>query len=1169
MESAFRLRPDCVGTPLKVDSAAMKRAYDGGIKVILGSWPLINSSRTVMGDSPWHPNPAAQGFRRTAARVAAILGAWLLLASAHEPPLLAAPARDRVPPPPTYNTAESLERAIRDLSATFGANYPKGGDYLKRLDQLKRAGAQVDAAALDSLRAEALLANPLLDFNALLLVRRAEGWTTRKDGKRVKDDARLGLPNNWLGNTDISSTGYDNEIAVLSPVSPQGKLATVYRPAGTEFVGDLCLHFDAGRLLFSMPVPAAPPPPAQPGKAPAAPRPGPWQVWEATVTATGGAARAAAPRQVTQSEIPGVQNYNGIYLPNGKILYTSTACNQGVPCVNGSSAIALLYVADADGKNVRQLTFDQDHNWYPAVMNDGRVMFTRWEYSDIPHYFSRLPFQMRPDGTAQMPLYKSNSYWPTAMFYLKPIPNHPTKFAAIVSGHHGVPRMGELVVFDPARGRHEADGVVQRIPGFGLKVEPVIRGSLVDASWPKFLHPWPLSEKHFLVSMLPHRDAPWGLYLVDVFDNAVRIREEAGMALFEPIPLKVLPRPPVLADIANPKRKDAVILLTDVYAGDGLKGVPRGTVKSLRVFAHHYGYHGNAGYNRVAQDGAWDAKRILGTVPVYEDGSAMFRAPANTPLVVQPLDAEGRALQLMRSWMTAMPGEMLSCVGCHEPLNTSPPVGVSLAARRGPVEIEPWRGPARGFSFAREVQPVLDKHCVGCHDGRQKDAAGRPLHDLRRDGSPPTDKAGYQNNFGAAYVALHPYVRRPGLESDYGLLAPLEFHASTSELVQMLRKGHHGVALDVEAWDRLITWIDLNIPYHATWSEASARRLGDRPPSDANVARLRQAGLRQQARELYANLDDDLEKILPIPPTPAFVRPQALSAQPKKVECPGWPWTAEEAKKRQAAAGTPAERTVELPGGLKLDLVPPGEFVMGSAEGPADELPEHRVRIAKTFWMSRHEITNAQYVQFDPAHDSGYLNRHGTDSARGAPAFGPRQPVVRVSWQQAMAFCAWLSGKSGRRFTLPTEAQWEYACRAGTATPFCYGGPDDDFSKRANVADVSAPSRGGKGSYEWGLRDTRFNDGAAFTADVGKYAPNPWGLCDMHGNVAEWTRSTHKPYPYGDDDGRNESTSQGEKVVRGGSWCDRPHRTTSSFRLSYPVWQRVYNVGFRVILEEP
>ena len=166
--------------------------------------------------------------------------------------------------------------------------------------------------------------------------------------------------------------------------------------------------------------------------------------------------------------------------------------------------------------------------------------------------------------------------------------------------------------------------------------------------------------------------------------------------------------------------------------------------------------------------------------------------------------------------------------------------------------------------------------------------------------------------------------------------------------------------------------------------------------------------------------------------------------------------------------------------------------------------------------------------------------------------------------------------RRGRPFDLPTEAQWEYACRAGTATPWWYGTRDTDFSPFANLSDATHQAIdpfGWSGRPEvippWRPADTRFNDHARVSAPVGSYAANPWGLCDMHGNVAEWTRSGYLPYPYDEHDGRNAAGPEGKKVVRGGSWYDPPDRCRSAFRLAYLADQGVYNVGFRVMCAEP
>ena len=189
----------------------------------------------------------------------------------------------------------------------------------------------------------------------------------------------------------------------------------------------------------------------------------------------------------------------------------------------------------------------------------------------------------------------------------------------------------------------------------------------------------------------------------------------------------------------------------------------------------------------------------------------------------------------------------------------------------------------------------------------------------------------------------------------------------------------------------------------------------------------------------------------------------------------------------------------------------------------------------------------------------------------------PRQPAVRVSWEDAMHFCQWLTERTGQPFTLPTEAQWEWACRAGSAAAFAYGSHDDDFSAWANLADASftrgydSDGRQITGGVDHlllegaDLADARWNDRHIVTAPTGSFRANAWGLCDMHGNAAEWTLSADRPYPYRADDGRNALNTVGMRVVRGGSFFDRPARSHAGARLAYAYWQRPFNVGFRVV----
>ncbi len=1058
----------------------------------------------------------------------------------------------------------ALRLAIRELIGSFGSRYPQGEAFLRRLaefeQQLQRAESAGSAkAGLAALRNEALVrANPLLDFGKLLLV------------KRSNTGPDLGLPRNWESNSSLPKHGYDDSICVLSLRGDPNELTVCFKPDRDIFVGDMDLNWDADKLLFS-----------------SVGTNGRWQVFELALPSrfrTSGResaqstsenqsrlTSAATPRQLT-GEQPDVDSYDACYLPDGRIIFTSTACFVGVPCVYGSSHVANLYLMDAGGRNIRQLCFDQEHNWCPTVLNNGRVLYSRWEYSDTPHSNTRLLFHMNPDGTEQMEFLGSNSYWPNSFFYARPIPGHASMVVAVIGGHHDNPRMGELVVFDPARGRHEASPAVQRIPGHGKPVEPLIRDGLTLDSWPKFLHPFPLSDKFFLASCKPTPDAPWGIYLVDAFDNLVPIAQLADAALFEPVPLRASPKPPVIPDKVDLKRQDGLVIIQDIYAGDGLRGVPRGTVKALRLFTYHFAYQGMGGLlGVVGAEGPWDIKRVLGTVPVEADGSAKFVVPANTPISMQPLDAEGKAIQLMRSWMTAMPGEVMQCTGCHERQNTAPPPKSALALTRAPSQIQPWYGPVRGFSYAREVQPVIDRHCVSCHNPDWATANRKRLCDLRGDvmltnwsSVTPGNGGARAGKFSVGYNELQRWVRRNGIEGDYHVLTPMEFHADTTDLVQLLRQGHHGEQLDAESWDRLITWIDLNCPYHGTWGEQI-----DKPG--------KQRERRRDLLKLYANVEDD----------PEAVSPKAESRTPKEMQNPkaapamfasapptptvqGWPFAADEARRRQAAAGARTRRTVDLGHGvsIQLSLIPAGEFLMGCATGEAGKGSSARVRIEKPFWMAAFETDNRTFAAFDPAHDSGVEDKNAYQfGVRGYPENKPEQPVLRVSWEQAMAFCQWLSAKTGERFTLPTEAQWEWACRAGTETPFNFGGFDADFSRHANLADakltefasdpytVDVPLKNPTAFDDWIPKDRRFNDGALVTVASGRYQPNAWGLHDMHGNAAEWTCSDYAP-------------GQDRKVVRGGSWRDLPERSTTGFRAGYASWQSVYNVGFRVIMEE-
>jgi len=803
---------------------------------------------------------------------------------------------------------------------------------------------------------------------------------------------------------------------------------------------------------------------------------------------------------------------------------------------------------------LRQVGFDQETSWDPSIMNDGRVLYLRYEYIDLPHYFPRIPFTCNPDGTNQKAYCLSNSYWPNSLFGLRAMPGHPSRIIGTATGHHGLSRMGMLVIVDPARGGQETDAAVQTIPGHGIPVKNVMTDHLYRRNYPKAMTPWPLDETYILVTMKLSPNGLWGLYLVDTFDNLTLICQQNDCFYTNPILLAPRKRPPVLVDRVDLDKSDAVLSVQDVYSGPGLTGVPRGTVKALRVISFVYPVTNTGSHDHVGIESGWDIKRVLGTVPVEPDGSAHFTIPANMPIALQPLDAKGRALQLMRSWLTAMPGEKLTCIGCHERSTDAPPVRVATAMRKAPAKIKPWQGPARPFGYLTEVQPLLDKRCVGCHDGKTKGATSL-LH--RRAG-----------RFSGGYAFLQRFVRRPGPESDSHLLGPMAFHASTSALVQMLERGHHGVKLTGDEWSVLHTWIDLNAPYHGGIFEMSGGVMNRhwtqhevpfvKMPSQNDVLSL--PWNMEGIKGLYAYRMEMMGKFSPVVyDTEAefaarqklvdamqpirFVKPAKPAEGDPAPALTGWPFNADKAAQLRNACATkhnlPLTRKLKA-GSLTIDmvLVPAGKYVSSA----------RAVKVGEPFYLSAREISLAEFQQFDPAHDNRFFDRPGKDqSNRGHSLRNPAFPAIRVTWDRATAFCKWVAKANSVAASLPTDAQWEWAARAGSADAFWFGGLSADYAKRANFADRSL----GRGYPAYPL-DKR-SDGTATLAAATAGAPNPWGLRNIFGNAAEWT-STVWP-----GDGAH-------RIVRGGSFIDLPKVSIAGSRMHYAHYQPAVNVGFRIAI---
>ncbi len=547
----------------------------------------------------------------------------------------------------------------------------------------------------------------------------------------------------------------------------------------------------------------------------------------------------------------GFADYEAAYLPDGNIVFNSTRCVQIVDC--WWTEVSNLYTCDKDGKYLRRLTFDQVHTNYPQVLDDGRVVYTRWDYSDRGQIYPQPLFQMNPDGTAQAEFYGNNSWFPTTILHARAIPG-TEKVMAVLSGHHCHQR-GKLAIIDPSRGQQEADGVQLIAP---VRETKAVRVDAYGQSGEQFQYPCPISETEFLVTYHPNPGGnrrykgTFGIYWMDVDGRRELLAWDPKISCNQPVLLAPRKRPHLRPSQVDWRRKTGVYYVKDVYVGPGLQGIERGTVKRLRVVALEFraagvgsnrnnGPAGNALVSTPISigNGTWDVKRVLGSTPIYEDGSAMFTVPARTPVYFQLLDEKNHVVQTMRTWSTLQPGETFSCVGCHERKSdvSATKSKVAMALRQGARPLEPFYGPPRGFSFPKEIQPILNKHCIRCHNDRSAvPPGGKKQVAALANGAKKafsmlderTEDKGSKRMWSDSYLALtqrgkpNRLVNWLNAQSIPPMIPPYFVGAAKSELMAMLQERHNDVNLSREEMDKIACWIDLLVPFCGDYVEANA-----------------------------------------------------------------------------------------------------------------------------------------------------------------------------------------------------------------------------------------------------------------------------------------------------------------------------------------------------------
>jgi len=730
---------------------------------------------------------------------------------------------------------EAMRASIDDMAMTYGRGYQKASEYLRRADwyerrlfEIQNALAKDDESAWGELsefvdrvrpfQREILLNHPILEFDSILFTKRVPGsyshmsdqyygwWSRPGGGIYILRNFKSGSPT-----VECITASFKEPGSFLRPM----------------------LSYDAKKILFAWckHYPHLADEKDKMNKA-NVPEDAFYHVFEMNIDGAG-------VRKLTHGKY---DDFDARYLPNGRIVFLSTRRGHFLQCGPASAALTLvkndlpdiyvrcggglsrpvaiytLHTMNPDGSDLCAISPFENFEWTPSVADDGTIIYARWDYVDRHNQPFMSLWAINPDGTNARIVYGNFTHRPNCTFEARSVPNS-NKIAFTGSAHHAQ-TMGSLVLLDPTVGSEGESPMTRLTPEVPF---PEIEG------WPEqyYANPWPLSERFYLVawgketniregrSRMPNG---MGLYL---YDAQAKHREllyhdpEIGCAC--PIPLRPRKHPPTLASTIDRGGPDeGCFLVTDVCRG--LRTVKRGDIKALRIVAIPPKTHPRMNYPPIGHTRDDPGKCVLGTVPVEEDGSAYFRVPGGMIVFFQALDARGMAVQTMRSATHVQPGQTLSCIGCHESRHQAPPQKPVLAAMRRPSRITVGPEGSWPLRFDRLVQPVLDRHCVGCHSpqAENKQAAAFDL----------TAEKSYDSlcNYGQPSLREHVSARYNEGRSIEGACA-----AATSAVLARIAgpQKHNNVELDDQSLERLIIWMDTYAQKAGSFSPEQEEQLSE------------------------------------------------------------------------------------------------------------------------------------------------------------------------------------------------------------------------------------------------------------------------------------------------------------------------------------------------------
>jgi hypothetical protein len=620
-------------------------------------------------------------------------------------------------------------------------------------------------------------------------------------------------------------TGKGSAICVYDPARPADGAKKIFETA-EGFIYNMNPSYDGKRLVFSYKKTTS----------------DPFHVWEIATDGSG-------LRQLTRGPY---HDFSPVYYPDGRIIFSSSRVESYSLCQNYLACA--LYAIKSDGSDIRRIDWTTLCTTTPAVLSDGSILCTRWEYQDKNIFGWGGLWTINPNGR-QLKLYHGNTFRvPNIVCGAREIPG--TKTAIVVwTGHHRPP-MGDLAIVDRRKGLETLESMWKTTHVTPVRKELAagknwrlsgVGGSGADAGYGNaFADPFPFSTEYSVVSYAGLSKRRHALWVLDhatgqtalVYETKKRTGARFNDACFSPVPLSARKKPAAIPGDCPQQAGTGTFLVQDVYQGLLEQGVKRGSVKRLRVMSQSpkkYNTEGFRYYDHypLIGQGSYYVKLNHGTAPVDADGSAYFKAPSNRELYFIALDEHGREIQRMGSVAQITTGETTACVGCHENRLKPPKLAAERMRRmkRPPdaLTAPPWgSGPV---NYVTQVQPIFDKYCIKCHAG----AKAKKGIDLTGDKTRFFSLSYETLTFGG--LVRYYYINK----GPNGVFPALSTGSWVSKLTKLLESNHGEQKVKVDDASRrcIYAWIDANIPYYGSWDMSRPHTIGGR---DAYARTLRGKG---------------------------------------------------------------------------------------------------------------------------------------------------------------------------------------------------------------------------------------------------------------------------------------------------------------------------------------